>query len=213
MSLFDRMSLRPVALDYWRSLRIHPSGKPDVGARALLTALPLMAAGATVWRGFVVPQPTALLPAASLLAGVLLASSGQILTLRARVADSVVLSGDRRVTSHIRETISGIVLAAVVAMLDALVLGSLTLFAPAQHHRPAVAVSAVAAALTTFLALMFLVTARRLYATFLEAFENGSPLPKPSRTPRRATNGEAVQSHPQAPQAPITTEQVRHPTR
>lgn len=178
MATVDRLSLRIVALDYWRSLRDVRTGRADVLARVVLLVLPVAVGVAVVATNFKIKQPTSLLPALSLLSGVLLASAGQIITLRSRIADSVLVSGDKRVRAQIRETISGIVLAAVAALADALALGSLTLFDGLRHKTSTVLVSGVAATLTTYVALMFVVTARRLYATFLEAFEGGRPLPR-----------------------------------
>jgi hypothetical protein len=71
----------------------------------------------------------------SLLAGVLLAAAGQVVTLRARIADSLVLSSNERVTLYIRETVSGILLASVAALLDSLLLGVLAVIVDKNHIR------------------------------------------------------------------------------
>jgi hypothetical protein len=135
--------------------------------------------GITAWQAFVFPAPVAMLPAVALLAGVLLAAAGQVITLRARIADSLTLSSDARVRAHVRETMSGVVLAASAAFIDALLFGALT--AATQQvgyprHWWHVALSAAALGMTTYLSLMFIATARRLYATYLEVFENGAPV-------------------------------------
>jgi hypothetical protein len=144
-----------------------------------LFGLPVVVAGITAWRGYVFPSPVAMLPAVALLAGVLLAAAGQIVTLRARIADSLTLSTDERVRSHVRETMSGVVLAACAALVDALLFGALA--AATQQvgypkHWWHVALSSAALGVTTYLALMFIATARRLYATYLEVFEKGAPV-------------------------------------
>ncbi|TPW93638.1 hypothetical protein [Mycolicibacterium fortuitum] len=126
----------------------------------------------------VIVKPDPLIAAVSLLAGVLLAAAGQVVTLRARIADSLTLAADDRVTGMLRETMSGILLAAVAALLDAVLLGTLSVVTTADHRWWDIALSASVVAITAFLALMFVNTARRMYTTYLEAFEGGASLPK-----------------------------------
>jgi hypothetical protein len=186
----DRFSLWPPMRDYVRLVRKYKSSKRDWWALTVLFGLPLAVTGATAWRGYVFPSPVAMLPAVALLAGVLLAAAGQIVTLRARIADSLTLSTDERVRAHVRETMSGVVLAAAAAFTDALLFGALaaaTQQAGYVKHWWHVAVSSVALGVTTYLGLMFVATARRLYATYLEVFENGAPVrAQSSRQERRA---------------------------
>ena len=138
---------------------------------------------AAVWPvKLVITNPSALLPAVSLLAGVLLAAAGQVITLRARIADSLVLSSNERVTMYIRETISGILLAAVAALLDSVLLGILAVIVDEHKIRWwHIALSGLIITVTAYLSLMFVVTARRLYATYLEVFEGGAALPRRRR--------------------------------
>ncbi|MFD6515165.1 hypothetical protein [Rhodococcus sp. NPDC060176] len=178
--MFDRLSLRTVATDYWRSLRRYGTSERDTSATLVIFGVPVALFVVALLCGFRMWQPTALLPAVALLAGVLLAAAGQILTLRARIADSLVLSSNKRVTGHIRETMSGVVLAAVAALADALLLGGLASAGDADNWITGI-LSALVLMCTAYLALMFLVTARRLYSTYLEVFEGGAGLPRRSQ--------------------------------
>ncbi|MDC9015201.1 hypothetical protein [Mycobacterium marinum] len=178
----DRLSLRTIRRDYWRSLNHYRTGHRDTYAIAVIFGAPVIAGGLSVYPlHLVISQPVALLPAVSLLSGVLLAAAGQIITLRARIADSLTLSTDKRVTAHIRETLSGLLLSAVAALFDALLLGVLAVVMRDIHRWWHIALSALVVAVTVYLAMMFIVTARRLYSTYLEVFEGGSPLPKRQR--------------------------------
>lgn len=187
----DRFSLWPPLRDYLRLIRKFKSGRRDWWALLVLFGLPTAVLGLTLWRSYVFPAPTTMLPAVSLLAGVLLAAAGQVMTLRARIADSLTLSTDERVRSHVRETMSGVVLAASAALGDALLFGALgaaTQQANYQRHWWHVALSSAALAMTAYLALMFIATARRLYATYLEVFENGAPVRCKSGKPSAVTS-------------------------
>lgn len=179
----DRLSLRTLSRDFVRSLRRYKDGQRDWPAIVALLGLPLAAGIAVAATGMLVVAPTAFIPAVALLAGVLLAAAGQTITLRARLADSLTLNSGTRVSNLVRETMSGLLLSAVAALLDALVLGVLASLMPDGyvinfwHH----ALSVSATIVTVFLVLMFVATARHIYATYLEVFENGTPLPKRSR--------------------------------
>jgi hypothetical protein len=154
----DRLSLRTVRLDYWRSLTKYRSGKRDVYAVTVVFGVPVVVGGIAAYPlNVVISEPGALLPAVSLLAGVLLAAAGQVITLRARIADSLTLADNHRVTAQIREALSGILLAAVAALLDALLLGLLALVLAPDHRWWHIALSALILAATTYLALMFIV--------------------------------------------------------
>lgn len=175
----DRFNLAPVARDYWRLLRKYRTGERDKLAIAVLIGLPAIVFAACVRADFVFPAPAALLSAVALLSGVLLAAAGQIITLRARIADSLTLSTSARMRAFVRETMSGVVLAAVAALTDALVLGALAAATAEPDYVRRwwhTALTAVALTITTYLALMFVATARRLYTTYVEVFENGAPV-------------------------------------
>ncbi len=178
----DRLSLRTVRQDYWRSLRKFGNGKRDTYAIVVVFGLPVVLGALAVYPlKLVITKPDPLIAAVSLLAGVLLAAAGQVVTLRARIADSLVLATNDRITGLLRETMSGVLLAAVAALVDALLLGVLAVVLTDQHRWWHVALSGAVVAVTAFLALMFVNTARRMYSTYLEVFEGGAPLPK---TPR-----------------------------
>ncbi|MFF1392148.1 hypothetical protein [Rhodococcus erythropolis] len=179
----DRFSLGKVATDYWRSLRIFKTNERDTWALAVLFGIPLAVSAGGILTKYVFPVPVALLPAVALLAGVLLAAAGQVITLRARIADSLVLSENARVRAHVRETMSGVLLAAIAALTDALLLGSLAAASALENYVVRwwhIGLSSAALAVTAYLVLMFVATARRLYDTYLEVFENGTPIPKPN---------------------------------
>jgi hypothetical protein len=180
----ERLSLRTVRLDHWRSLNNYrTSGDRDTYSIVAIFGTPVVAGGIAIFPlHLVITTPVALLPAVSLLAGVLLAAAGQVITMRGRIADSLTLSSDPRVTAHIRETLSGLLLAAVAALCDALLLGVLAVVMSDVHRWWHIVLSGLIVAATVYLAMMFIVTARRLYSTYLEVFEGGSPLPK--RRPR-----------------------------
>lgn len=187
----DRFSLGTVFLDHWRSLRKFKGGGRDYAASLTLYGLPLLVGVVSivlgVWKRWIFPTPVALLPAVTLLAGVLLAAASQTITLRARIADSLVLSASTRVSAHIRETMSGLLLGAVAAMADAMLLGALAA-STYEHYELRVwhfALSGSIVAITTYLGLMFIITARRLYTAYLEVFESGEPLESIRRTQAR----------------------------
>lgn len=173
-----RLSLGTIRRDYWRSLRKYGNGRRDWYSAIIIFGLPVVLGFVAIGTRFVISAPVALLPAASLLAGVLLAAAGQVVTMRARIADSLTLADDERVSAHIRETMSGILLGAVAALIDALLLGALATILVAEHRWWHVALTGGIVSVTTYLALTFVATARRLYTTFLEVFEGGSPLPR-----------------------------------
>ena len=184
----DRFSLWPALRDYLQLVRKFKTNKRDWWALTVLFGLPLAVVSATIRFKFVFPAPVAMLPAVALLAGVLLAAAGQIVTLRARIADSLTLSSDDRVRAHVRETMSGVVLAAVAAFVDALLLGALAAATQQAGYELRwwhVALSAATLGVTAYLALMFFATARRLYATYLEVFEKGAPVRSPANPKKR----------------------------
>lgn len=186
----DRLSLSAVRRDYWRSLRKYSSQNNgrDYHAITFLLGTPVLAGTAAIWPlNLVITEPEPLVSAVSLLAGVLLAAAGQVVTLRARIADSLVLASNDRITGMLRETMSGVLLAAVASLFDALLLGVLAVTMAYDHRWWHIGLSGVIVANTVFLALMFVNTARRMYATYLEVFEGGLPLSKTPRKRRGAT--------------------------
>jgi len=185
--MLDRFNIGVVWLDHARSLVKYPSGKPDGLARATLWGLPtvgVVLVGVTQYR---LANPVALTPVAGLMAGIFFASVGQLISIRARVADSVQLSASKRLRSHLRESVSGMLLAAVGCMVLSLLLGVLSLI-PAQSDLPkapalephwywvGVGLTALIVGAVIYVVLLFLSSARRVYASYLEAFEGGLPL-------------------------------------
>jgi len=181
----SRFSLSTLRKDYWRSLVRYESGEPDLIARTLLVVAPPIAGVISLALGLRLADPVALLPATSLLAGVLLAAGGQVITLRGRIADSLTLAEDPRLRAHLRETVSGVLLAALLALLTAFLLGFLALIDAKVHSVAYAVLTAVTVAAFIALGLLFVATCRRLYATYLEAFEGGAPLTHPKVRQRR----------------------------
>lgn len=181
----DRFSIRVVVQDYSRSLKNYGSGKRDTSAAVILLAGPALIFAWSAAGRFVFPAPVALLPAVSLLSGVLLATAGQVLTMRGRLDDKEPIT-QARIRGHIRETMSGLVLTAVIALADAVLLGGLAAAINQPNHVVRwwhVALSSGSLAATSLICLMFVVAAKRLYSTYLEVFEGG-PLPKADRLTR-----------------------------
>lgn len=185
--MLDRFDVRTVMQDHSRSMTNYNTGRVDIAAKVILWGLPLLV-GAMVIRGeYRLENPSALVPATSLLAGILFGAVGQLISIRARIADSVLLSKNARLRSHFRESVSGMLLAALSAMFVSLLLGALILMPatsaahPDAWPRAGIGVSAVVATMGTYMVLLFIISTRRLYASYLEAFEDGRGLPKRSR--------------------------------
>lgn len=191
--MLDRFSIAAIAMDHHRSLRDLRSGRPDWVSHLLLRLVPLGALVAVLVTEYRLPQPSALLPATGLLAGVLFAGVGQLISIRARIADSVTLSNSQRLRAHFRESISGMLLAALGALGGATTLAVLAQLpaTPAVTGDPTryeqlliwapIVLTALSVMMLTFVVLMFISAARRLYASYLEAFEGGHALPRPHR--------------------------------
>lgn len=187
--MFDRFNVMVLVRDHSRSLVKYPTKNPDWIAKILLLVLPLAAAIAVVCTRYRLANPTALVPATSLLAGTLFAAVGQLIAIRARIADSVQLAGNKRLRAHFRESVSGMLLAALAALFVSLLLGFLSLLSPTVTGKTAdrsdavvewlgIGCSAAVVMATTYIVLLFVSSARRLYTSYLEAFEGGLPLPR-----------------------------------
>jgi hypothetical protein len=216
--MLDRFNLTTVWLDYARSMVKYPGGRADVMARAVLWGLPVAAAGAVVVAQYRIANPVALTPVAGLMAGIFFASVGQLISIRARIADSVQLSQSKRLKAHMRESVSGMLLAAVGSMILSLLLGVLSLVPvgvsgpkapklPEHWQWSAVALSATAAAVATYVVLLFISSARRVYASYLEAFEGGIPL---ARGPHARSKKPSQDSRSAAPESPGATRDPAH---
>lgn len=190
--MFDRFNLRVVWFDHARSMVKYPGDRADTWARVILWLLPSVAGGVIVWQHYRIPNPGALTPVAGLMAGIFFASVGQLISIRARIADSVQLSQSKRLKALLRESVSGMVLAAVGCMVLSLSLGVLSLVPVQKAGKAApdlaakwellgIGLSALCALLATYVALLFVASARRVYGSYLEAFEGGLPLAKPNR--------------------------------
>lgn len=190
--MLDRFNVTVLLRDHSRSMVNYRTKRPDRVAKWLLFTLPLTAGVAVVWTRYRLASPTALVPATSLLAGIFFAAVGQLISIRARIADSVQLAGNKRLRAHFRESVSGMLLAALAALFVSLLLGALSLLPPTVTGKAAdrsdvviewlaIGCSAAVATAITYMILLFISSARRLYTSYLEAFEGGLPLPRPSR--------------------------------
>jgi hypothetical protein len=192
--VLDRFSITSIALDHHRSLRDVRSGRPDWAAHIVLRLAPLAVLVTVVLSEYRLPDPSALLPATSLLAGVLFAAVGQLISIRARIADSVVLSNSARLRAHFRESISGMLLAALGALGASTTLAVLAQMpaTPDVKGDPTareqmltwapIAMTALSLMMLTFVVLMFVSASRRLYTSYLEAFEGGHALSRRNST-------------------------------
>ncbi len=196
--MLDRFSITSIALDHHRSLRDMRSGRPDWAAHIVLRLVPFAVLAVVVVAEYRLPEPGALLPATGLLAGVLFAAVGQLISIRARIADSVVLSKSTRLRAHFRESISGMLLAALGALGASTTLAVLAQLpaTPDVKGEPTpkerlltwapIAMTALSLMMLTFVVLMFVSASRRLYTSYLEAFEGGHALPRRRGAPGAA---------------------------
>lgn len=162
------MRLSPTAVwrAHWRGLTKHPSGAPDTVARSIVYGLPLVVAVVAFVLDARLRQGGVLLAGASLLAGTLLASFGQLATLRGRIADRIEV---RRVAlDALDETTGHVLMAVYAAVLLAAILGAATSLATGAVGGAA---AALALTLATWLLLLVLLIVPRLYQAYTYAFD------------------------------------------
>jgi hypothetical protein len=179
------MRLSPTAVwrAHLRGLTKHPTGAPDIGARAAVYGLPVLAAVVAYLLEAKLRQAGVLLAGASLLAGTLLASFGQLATLRGKIAERLEV---RRVAlDALDETTAHVLMAVYAAVLLAATLGTLTSLS-------AGAVCGVGAALAlglgTWLLLLVLLIVPRLYQAYTYAFDVSPELDGYNTGPMRQRN-------------------------
>ncbi len=161
-----RLSPKAVWRAHLRGLTKHPTGAPHTFARAAVHGLPVLAAVLALVLDAQLRQAGVLLAGASLLAGTLLASFGQLATLRGKVTDRLEV---RRVAlDALDETTAHVLMAVYAAILLAATLGTATSLS-------ADAVGGVAAALALGLGawqlLLVLLVVPRLYQAYTYAFD------------------------------------------
>lgn len=176
--------MRLSAAAVWRAhmggLTKHPTNEPDNITRGLLYGLPVVVLIVSLLAGAQLRQPTALLAGASLLAGTLLASFGQLATLRGRLLDPVLVRQVAR--DALDETTAHVLMAVYAAVGTAFVLGAATsLSAGAVTGVPA----ALALGAGTWLVMLVVLVVPRLYQAYTYAYEvrpglNGY-VPEPDR--------------------------------
>lgn len=143
----------------------HPTTRPDYLTRAVLLVVPVAVTTVSWSLGAQLRQPGALLAGASLLAGTLLASFGQLATLRGRLTDRP----DTRAVAldALDETVAHVLTAVYAALATAAVLGvGTTLSAGAVTGW----VAAVGLGLGTWLLLLVLLITPRLYQAYTYAY-------------------------------------------
>lgn len=175
MSKFDRFSLGVVFRDYWYSLTIFGSERVDVSARRVITWIPVAVAGVAFWREVSLAGVTTLLPAVSLMSAGLLFVAGQVISLRDKIKEP-----EDRIRRHFRETISGLLISALACVLLGVLLAILGVVNSAFHPWVVRVISSAACGVGAYLAIMFAASARRLYASYLEAYEGGMELDPPA---------------------------------
>lgn len=205
--MLDRFDVMPILVDHVRSTRDARTDKADVAARVVLFGSPLLVAAVSFVAHYTLTKPDVVAPVAGLLAGVLFGAVGQLISVRARIADSVTLSSSSRLKQHFRESISGLLLASLASLMVALLCAVLALMPqsnPALHpwliklmKYVDIGGTALVLALTTFTVLMFFKMVRRVYASYLEAFEGGRFLSKhDSKKPVDPTSTGAAEHQP-----------------
>lgn len=187
--MLDRFNVGPLLRDHVRSTWDLRYERPDWVARFALLGVPVVA-GAVSWViGWEIGRPEFLAPVAGLLSGALFGAVGQLFSIRARIADSVSLSSNGRLRSHFRESVSGLLLASLSSLLLALLSAVLALFTASSsgvdpitgliatwRHQVLLAGTAVCVFLVSFTLILFWKMIRRLYTSYLEAFEGGQYL-------------------------------------
>lgn len=162
------MRLSPTAVwrAHLRGLTKHPTGAPDTVARTAVYGLPVLAAVLAFLLEAKLRQAGVLLAGASLLAGTLLASFGQLATLRGKVSDRLEV---RRVAlDALDETTAHVLMAVYAAVLLAATLGAATSLSAGAVGGVA---AAVALGLAAWLLLLVLLVVPRLYQAYTYAFD------------------------------------------
>ena len=160
-----RLSPRWIWRAHLNGLTRHPTDQPDWTARSILYGLPALVAVIMFIAKGELRQPAALLAGASLLAGTLLASFGQLATLRGRLMDKGAV---RAVAlDALDETAAHVLMAVYAAIGTAAMLGAATSLATgAVRGLPA----ALAISAATWLGLLVLLVVPRLYQAYTYAF-------------------------------------------
>lgn len=160
-----RFDVLPVVRVHWRSLS-GPSGG-DWVSRAIFLAV-LAVPAAAIWTNFRFVAAPSVLAAVALLAGALMGAFTHLSTLRLKVTD-LGEAVSQRVRNQIDESAAHLLTAALLCALDALVLAvMLNLPLDAIESRFAAIPSAIAAYLTVYIFLLFVVVVRRMYAAYVD---------------------------------------------
>ncbi len=149
-----------------KGLTKHPTNAPDNVTRAVLWGVPTIVLIATWLLHAQLRQPAALLAGSSLLAGTLLASFGQLATLRGRLTDKVEVPQVAR--DALDETAAHVLVAVYAAVLTAGVLGVATSLSAGSVTGLAAALALAAGA---WLLLLVLLVVPRLYQAYTYAYE------------------------------------------
>jgi hypothetical protein len=162
------MRLSPTAVwrAHLRGLTKHPTGRPDVFARTAVYGLPVLVAVLAYVLEARLRQAGVLLAGASLLAGTLLASFGQLATLRGKISERIEV---RRVAlDALDETTAHVLVAVYAAILLAATLGTATSLTAGAVYGLA---AALALGLGAWLLLLVLLIVPRLYQAYTYAFD------------------------------------------
>lgn len=179
----DRFDLRPLFLDHLRSMRRlderttdNESGRrPDVGARVMLYGVPLAVGLVSLCKGWKLTDPGAISAASALIAGILFAAFTQLATLRERLEDRTdPIDGQTRM--HLRETAAHLMMGSFAAAVEAVILVAASGSRNHPDDKLAAIPTALALAVGAYIFLLFTMSIRRMYSTYLRVFEGGQYL-------------------------------------
>lgn len=169
--MFGRLLPTSVIRGHWKGLSFYRDDKirPDIAVRAVVVVVPLAVGAAMLLFHGRLMAPTALIAGLSLLAGGLLASFGQLSTLRLRLSERAEYDGDGQQTDRdfLDETVSHLLAAAYGAAVTAALLVVGMNFGLDSSGAVTDWWAAVPAALGTWVVIVFLIAIPRVYEAYV----------------------------------------------
>lgn len=164
-----RFSPLPIVRGHWRALVDVRTGRADVRARFLLL-LPVGIAILGTWRHWTIGNPSGLLAAIALMAGMLVGAFAQMTTLRLRI-EEWAHDHDRDQLHYERdaldETVAHLLMAVLTSVVAAVILVALMNLIPESALRPWLTGAAIWA--TSYVALLLLLVLPRMYYAYTKA--------------------------------------------